>query len=272
MGISEMGFSDFLLKLLNGIFAVGGLVLIGIGAYVLIEVGEYSVLTNDTFNAIPIAIMVFGGFILIMALIGLCGALGNSPCVLKTYSVILTILLLLEITLGIIGFVKKDLVIDLVGDIATESINSWKYDETDGPNEYALAWDSIHKSFDCCGAGEYQPQAGFKDWSNQTIGLNFLNYAMDQGWAPPPDGSMPKNVEYPVPDSCCKNLDSDDIKDCGLEYISYDKINTKGCVQGLVDWVEDNIAIIAGAAVGMAVIQLFLIIAACTFTPEMRIA
>ena len=107
-----MGFSDFLLKLLNGIFAVGGLVLIGIGAYVLIEVGEYSVsksseiieindylicffieynlslyilkvLTNDTFNAIPIAIMVFGGFILIMALIGLCGALGNSPCVLK---------------------------------------------------------------------------------------------------------------------------------------------------------------------------------------------
>ena len=38
-----MGFSDFLLKLLNGIFAVGGLVLIGIGAYVLIEVGEYSV-------------------------------------------------------------------------------------------------------------------------------------------------------------------------------------------------------------------------------------
>ena len=27
--------------------------------------------------------MVFGGFILIMALIGLCGALGNSPCVLK---------------------------------------------------------------------------------------------------------------------------------------------------------------------------------------------
>ena len=41
-----MGFSDFLLKLLNGIFAVGGLVLIGIGAYVLIEVGEYSVSKN----------------------------------------------------------------------------------------------------------------------------------------------------------------------------------------------------------------------------------
>ena len=41
-----MGFSDFLLKLLNGIFAIGGLVLIGIGAYVLIEVGEYSVSKN----------------------------------------------------------------------------------------------------------------------------------------------------------------------------------------------------------------------------------
>ena len=71
---------------------------------------------------------------------------------------------------------------------------------------------------------------GYQDWSNQSISLPFLDYAVKRGWNETGPGE--KNVEFPVTDSCCKEYDDDSL-DCGLEYDDLDKIYTTGCVKGV---------------------------------------
>lgn len=61
-----------------------------------------------------------------------------------------------------------------------------------------------------------------------------------------------------VPDSCCKT----DTEGCGTAYKVAD-INTRGCVEQLNKLLTDNIFLIAGIAVAVAIIQIFGVVCSC---------
>ena len=60
---------------------------------------------------------------------------------------------------------------------------------------------------------------------------------------------------YPVPDSCCDTKET--RKNCGLD--SNTTPYAKGCLEAIEHNLEDNLAKIAGAAVGISIFEIIVI-------------
>ena len=59
---------------------------------------------------------------------GCCGAVGENPCVLKTYGGILLIIFISTMVSGIMAFVFKGEIQDLVNEAAKSGIEKWQCD------------------------------------------------------------------------------------------------------------------------------------------------
>jgi len=241
---------------LNTLFGLLGLTLLGIGGYVMVEVKKYAGVTEGSYDGIPIFIICLGLFVFLIAFFGCFGAWKQNSCLTMTYSVVLAILVICQIGAGIAGFVLKDQLFDTLETELSKTMKSWDTtkDSNDKPvpNLEADGWDLLHESFKCCGVNSYQ------DWTNTTImgdQSNFSNYISNNGWDP-------KETEYPTPSSCCGY--GHDEGDCGWTYTDPDgTIYEEGCVKKVDNWLEDNISIIAGAAVGIAVVQIVGVLFGC---------
>ncbi|XP_043537722.1 CD63 antigen isoform X2 [Chiloscyllium punctatum] len=97
----------------------------------------------------------------------------------------------------------------------------------------AVNIDELQKQFRCCGSTSY------RDW------LTILNNT--------------------VPDSCCKN----ETQNCG-KTPTPNKVYEEGCVNVINTWLKNNIVIVAGVALGIALFQLLGIIFACVLMKGIR--
>ena len=61
-------------------------------------------------------------------------------------------------------------------------------------------------------------------------------------------------VDYPVPDSCCQDPKEEN---CGLKNDT--TLYTKGCLEAIEHNLEDNLAKIAGAAIGISIFEIITI-------------
>lgn len=245
---------------LNTLFGLLGLTLLGIGGYVMVEVKKYSGVTEGSYDSIPIFIICLGLFVFLIAFFGCFGAMKKNSCLTMTYSVVLLILVICQIGAGIAGFVLKDDLFDALEAELEKTMPKWnETKDKDGNPELSLeaqGWDLLHEGFSCCGINEYQ------DWTNTTImgeESDFIEFIKAQD-----DPKWDENITpYPVPSSCCIDHGKNDSS-CGWTYVSADgSINQEGCVTKVDSWLEDNIAIIAGAAVGIAVVEMVGVIFGC---------
>lgn len=238
------------LQFINILFGILGIGMLGIGGYVYHVVADYETVSGDSFMSVPIFLLCLGAFTFLLSLAGCVGATRHSSCMTWTYIIVMILLVVMEISASIAGYVKKDDVSKILVDIAEDSMNNWNNTVVQS------TWDEVQTNFQCCGVESYD------DWSNKTMtGNSFVDWAKAKGWAP--DGAAPLNTKYPVPDSCCVDFE----ENCGLSYNFLDVKNAllppgenKGCADGLKEWVTDNIGIVAGIAAGFAVIEIFAII------------
>lgn len=242
----------WILNIMNLIFFIVGLSMLGVGGYLYHQVSNFSDVASDAFTGIAIFILCLGAFIFLLSFFGYFGTLKENVCMTTTYSVILFALFLLEISAAIYGFVEKDSVTSSIKRFAFDAMDIWN--ET----EIQTSWNTIQKSFDCCGVDHY------RDWSNATgHGETFLNFASANGWDP--NGTV-LNTEFPVPDSCC----SSEADNCGLSYNVANATDAlrpvgsdQGCADGVADWLTNHIGMIAGLAAGIAALELIGVGFAC---------
>ena len=130
-----------------------------------------------------------------------------------------------EFGCGIAGYVYKNDVGDWIGDNMKNTLVNYKKDDFESVTG---AWDFIQPNFKCCGVDE------FSDWKNVT------------------------SLKDAVPDSCCKIMKDNCGRGLAIQTKDQvkDKIWTEGCLQKTEDNIESNIAIVGGAAIGVAVVQL----------------
>lgn len=264
-----MSFAKVFLLTLNGIFGMLGLAMLGIGGYVMVEVKKYSGVTEDSYDAIPIFILCLGLFVFLLSFLGFFGAWKENTCMNGTYAVILSVLVLCQISAGIAGFVKKDAIDSLIErelhnsmkDFGVDNVNVTKTGEVPEYNAVAAAWNIIQKEFECSGTD------GYHDWTNTTImgdDSRFSQYLDSVGYKKSevvPGKCDPTACPvHPVPDSSCQ----EEAVNCGWTYSNEDTdIYKEGCSEKLNDWLSDNIAIIAGAAVGIAVVEMIGVLFSC---------
>nr|XP_019611689.1 PREDICTED: tetraspanin-17 isoform X3 [Rhinolophus sinicus] len=158
----------------------------------------------------------------------------------EKFSVFLGLIFFLELATGILAFVFKDWIRDQLNLFINNNVKAYR-DDIDLQNLIDFA----QEYWSCCGA------RGPNDWN-----LNIYFNCTDLN---------PSRERCGVPFSCCVRDPSEDVLNtqCGydvrlkLELEQQGSIHTKGCVGQFEKWLQDNLIIVAGVFVGIALLQIF---------------
>jgi len=224
------------LVIINLLIFFCGAAVLGGGIYMQVVMSQYLDFVPNQAVSTAIILIVIGALIMLISFLGCCGSCTKNGCMLKTYGSLVLILLIAEIGTAIAIYVLKGNVLTAVDDAMTKTQAHY------GSEKFVSnthSWDQMQKVFKCCGIHDY------KDWN-----------------------TSPKlNSTQSVPDSCCK----DEQLNCGKgqQALSTDVIWTEGCLDKFVNSVESNVGIAAGIGVGIGIIQLLVVIAACIIGNKM---
>ncbi|XP_065729961.1 tetraspanin-17 [Phocoena phocoena] len=227
----------------NIVFWVLGALFLAIGLWAW---GEKGVLSNisaltDLGGLDPVWLfVVVGGIMSVLGFAGCIGALRENTFLLKFFSVFLGLIFFLELATGILAFVFKDWIRDQLNLFINNNVKAYR-DDIDLQNLIDFA----QEYWSCCGA------RGPNDWN-----LNIYFNCTDVN---------PSRERCGVPFSCCVRDPVEDVLNtqCGydvrlkLELEQQGFIHTKGCVGQFEKWLQDNLIIVAGIFVGIALLQIF---------------
>ncbi|KAM4714428.1 tetraspanin-5a isoform 3-T3 [Anableps anableps] len=204
----------------NILFWLLGMALVGIGLWAWSEKGVLSNISSitDLGGLDPVWLfMVVGGVMFILGFAGCIGALRENTFLLKF-----------------------DWIKDQLNLFINNNIRAYR-DDIDLQNLI----DFTQEYWECCGA------FGADDW-NLNIYFNCT------------DGN-PSREKCGVPFSCCTKDPAEDVinTQCGYDIRAKpdseqkDYINVKGCVPQFERWLQDNLTLVAGIFIGVALLQIF---------------
>ncbi|XP_026066139.1 CD9 antigen-like [Carassius auratus] len=142
------------LILFNILFALVGSGLVGLGMWLRFGAetrGFFDIdLNTAQFNIGVMVLVVTGVLMLLVAIIGGCGACNHSKTALSVFSGLLFLLIIIEIAAGLMAFMWS-------GRLADELVNFYntiyaQYLNTRSPGQ-AVTLKLFHNAFDCCGIG-----------------------------------------------------------------------------------------------------------------------
>lgn len=162
----------------NLLFALSGLLILMVGAMVQLNYAHYSNFVSDHIWTAPIILMVVGAAVAFICFLGCCGALKENSCMILSFAILAVIIFLLEIGLGIAGYVKHSGLQQLMETQFNSTMKHYKDRE-----DYRDAWTLLQNELDCCGT--YGPN----DW----------------------DGIFPNKTLSP---SCCKLINLSEAQEC----------------------------------------------------------
>lgn len=240
MGFCSSSFKFFVF-LFNFIFFLAGLGIIGVGSYMAIKMGDFLDFlgTSQLAPGVGVSAYIFigiGVIVTIIAFFGCCAACTDNVCMMYTFASIMAVILIAEVGVAIACFVFKGETDMFVKDAMVGGLENYGKGGFDGVTK---GWDAIQKKFVCCGV------SGADDWAGKPIsGANNMT----------------------VPDTCCKI----ETKNCGKDAVGKGTINTNGCFTEFETFVKDNIYYVGAGGIGIALVQLVAVIAACCLGKKMR--
>uniref|UniRef100_A0A8C5A2Z0 Tetraspanin n=1 Tax=Gadus morhua TaxID=8049 RepID=A0A8C5A2Z0_GADMO len=158
----------------------------------------------------------------------------------EKFSVFLGLIFFLELTAGILALVFKDWIKDQLNFFINNNVKAYR-DDIDLQNLIDFA----QNYWSCCGAH------GPNDWN-----LNMYFNCTDNN---------PSRERCGVPFSCCIKDPAEDVinTQCGYdvrlkaESDQLKFINTKGCVGQFEKWLQENLIVVSGVFVCVALLQIF---------------
>lgn len=141
-----MGLVKYLLFAFNAIFVLCGIALIAVGGVVLAALSPQKPFYEGYLGA-PVAIVVLGVFVFVIAFLGCCGAIRENYHMIMAFSVLLTIILICELGAAIAAYAYRSKIKDAIREEATKSIDQYSQN-----NDTQRLWDDIQSSLHCCGA------------------------------------------------------------------------------------------------------------------------
>ncbi|XP_044199299.1 tetraspanin-33 [Thunnus albacares] len=228
----------YLLFLFNFLFWIISLVMMSIGVYArMMKHAEaaWACLSVDP----AMMLMVVGVLMFILTFCGCVGSLRENICLLQTFCICLTLIFLLQLAAGILGFIFSDKARNKVTEVINNAIVHYR-DDIDLQNLI----DFGQREFGCCGGVTYT------DWS-QNMYFNCTK-------------NNPSRERCSVPYSCCIiSKDKEVINTMcgqGMQEFKYAEagthIYTNGCIDKLVNWIHSNLFLLGGVALGLSIPQL----------------
>nr|ACQ57906.1 CD63 antigen [Anoplopoma fimbria] len=223
----------FLVFIFNFIFWLCGLALTVVGILVQVSFHKTLIIRDVSASAAPIVIIVIGLVIFFIASFGCCGAWKENYCMVTTFAVCLSLIIIVEIAAVIVGYVFRNKLATVVEDSLGDMISGYK----NGTAEFKKSLDKLQTDMKCCGMNSSS------DWRS------FGN-----------DGNS-------VPDSCCLTP----VANCGVGAMTdAAKVYQKGCHDALVDFLKKNIQWVIIAAIVIAFLQLLGTVFSCMLMRGIR--
>ncbi|XP_039622503.1 tetraspanin-33 isoform X1 [Polypterus senegalus] len=224
-------------------FWVASALLIAVGIYAKLakEGGIVDLLTTDP----ALMLIVIGSLMFVITFFGCLGALRDTSILLKIFAGIMAVVLILQITAAVLGFIFSDLVMERSEALVKRGISTYRND-LDLDNLI----DFIQKKFQCCGS------KSLRDWS-----ANVYFHC---------DTSNPSLERCGVPFSCCIPEKEETVINtmCGYgvqsqrDWDLIDKIYVEGCLDKVVVWGRQNLLALGGITLGLFVLEIFMIVLA----------
>ncbi|XP_008291891.1 CD63 antigen [Stegastes partitus] len=223
----------FLLFFFNFIFWICGLALIVVGILVQVSVHNTFMINDASASGAPIVVIGIGVVIFFIAFFGCCGAWKENYCMVTTFAVLLSLIIIVELAAAIAGYVFRNKISTVVQDSLTEMITNYK----NGTEEFRASVDKLQEDLKCCGV------TNSSDWRSFA-----------------PDGNS-------VPDSCCVNVTAN----CGKGTMTdASKVHTEGCRSAVEALLQKNILWVIVAALVIAFLQIMGIVFACCLMRGIR--
>ncbi|XP_070563789.1 tetraspanin-4-like [Ptychodera flava] len=229
----------FIVFFFNLLFWLVGLAVMSVGIWLRVSKGDYGTLvTSVPYASAANLIIAVGLIVMIIGFVGCLGAWKENKCLLMTFFILLLIIFIIEIAAGILGYVYRGKVEKYVKEDMMAGMAN--YDQA-GQEGLTGTWDRLQTQEECCGVTDY------RDWFTA-----FPN----------------KNGTW-LPDSCCKTV----TDGCGMTYSNTTRGDfnlDKGCAEPLEKFLADNLYVIGGIGIAIAVIQLLGMIFALFLFCEVR--
>lgn len=144
----------YLMFLFNLLFALTGLFILTIGAIIQSSYHHYANFVDESVSVAPILLIVVGSVVFIIAFFGCCGAVKENSCMVLTFSGFLILIFLLEIGIGIAGYVKHGQLEEILEKGFQSTLQNYEHNI-----DSKHAWNLIQAELDCCGIH------GTQDWA-----------------------------------------------------------------------------------------------------------
>ncbi|KAM4784378.1 tetraspanin-8 [Cyanocitta cristata] len=219
----------------NFLFWVCGSIILGVSIWIRVS-GAQQGMDSSMLTGVNLLIAV-GSIIMVLGFLGCCGAVRESRCMLMLFFIGLLLIVILQVTGGILGAVYKsqvELALNLTLTANIEALQS----TTGAQKEYQEAFQKFERENQCCG---------------------LLNGAEDWG----------KNFNEPASKICNCELEKPSSSDLCTEYQGR-YIYKKPCGEVIMKIVKDNLAIIMGISFGLAVIEILGLVFSMTLYCQIR--
>ncbi|KAJ8390491.1 hypothetical protein AAFF_G00102880 [Aldrovandia affinis] len=223
----------FLLFFFNFLFWLCGLALIVLGILVQVALHNTPVMRNASGSAAPLALIAVGVIIFFISFFGCCGAWKESHCMVTTFAVLLSLIIIIEIGTAIAGYIFRGKLNGIVHDGLKDMISNYK----NSTDDFRKSVDKLQEDMKCCGANSST------DWGSFMSGGDS------------------------VPDSCCKNV----TKSCGVgAMLDGSKVYQEGCQVAVEALLRKNTLWVIVGAVVIAFLQIMGIVFACLLMRGIR--
>ncbi|NWQ84651.1 TSN33 protein, partial [Columbina picui] len=251
----------YVLFFFNMLFWVISMVMVAVGVYArLLKHAEAAMACLAVDPAV--LLVVVGILTFLITFCGCIGSLRENICLLQTFSICLTIIFVMQLAVGVLGFVFSDKARGKVSEIINGAIVHYR-DDLDLQNlidfgqKEVMGWPKGRGHPEWCqGQGSCFPTAAPKE----------------AGISPPAQCILSPTPLCPVPSLSQAVINT--MCGQGMQAMSYLEasafIYTNGCIDKLVNWIHSNLFLLGGIALGLAVPQLVGILLAQILINQIR--
>ncbi|XP_074872445.1 leukocyte antigen CD37 [Carettochelys insculpta] len=232
----------FLFNLL--FFLLGGLIL-SFGLWILIDQRSFAAILSSSMYALKVWSYILSGVGIVTMLLGFLGCLGSLKeirCMLGFYFGFLFLLFAAQITIGVLLYTQRVTLGAKVGTFVQDVISS--YPVGGPPSDRHQSWDFIQEQLQCCGWNSY------KDWEEKPVEDNasLSLYPCSCRNSSSPDERSTNATQAPTAQAAAGF--------CTAQ--GHWPVYRQGCAHSVQDWLTNNIISIVGICLGIALMELCL--------------
>ncbi|XP_063442931.1 CD151 antigen-like [Mytilus trossulus] len=211
------------------------------------EIDELVEIAESILKDVAIALIIVGSVMLIIVLLGCCGACYKIKIFLFLYSVIIFILLVAMVTVAGLYLNKREIIDNKVKPILKTTIKD-SYKGLKGVNFISLAWNFAMQQFSCCGV----------DSSD--------DFKVCTSWDKKPVSTVSQDLTSPL--ACCKTIPTAtslnvNALSCAISPKIADSNSKTGCYDVLWSYVEKYNKIVMTVVILMSLIEAVIIFLGC---------